>query len=112
MTELLLFVRNLMVEFSMRCGILIVVQDISFDIMFGEVLGVVGEFGAGKLMTGSAIMGLIDRPGWIVQGEVILQGRCIDNLFDVEMCKIWGCKIGMIFQDLLMLLNLLYWISE
>lgn len=112
MTEPLLSVRNLTVEFPTRRGILTAVQDISFDIMPGEVLGVVGESGAGKSMTGSAIMGLIDRPGRIAQGEVILQGRRIDNLPDAEMRKIRGRKIGMIFQDPLTSLNPLYRISE
>ncbi|WP_322895356.1 MULTISPECIES: ABC transporter ATP-binding protein [unclassified Yoonia] len=112
MTEPLLSVRNLTVEFPTRRGILTAVQDISFDIMPGEVLGVVGESGAGKSMTGSAIMRLIERPGRIAQGEVILQGRRIDNLPDAEMRKIRGRKIGMIFQDPLTSLNPLYRISE
>ncbi|WP_019955010.1 ABC transporter ATP-binding protein [Yoonia vestfoldensis] len=112
MTEPLLSVRNLTVEFPTRRGILTAVQDISFDIMPGEVLGVVGESGAGKSMTGAAIMRLIDRPGRIAQGEVILQGRRIDNLPDAEMRKIRGRKIGMIFQDPLTSLNPLYRISE
>ncbi|MBQ2259791.1 MAG: ABC transporter ATP-binding protein [Loktanella sp.] len=112
MTEPLLSVRNLTVEFPTRRGILTAVQDVSFDIMPGEVLGVVGESGAGKSMTGSAINGLIERPGRIAQGEVFLQGRRIDNLPAAEMRKIRGRKIGMIFQDPLTSLNPLYRISE
>lgn len=112
MTEPLLSVRNLTVEFPTRRGILTAVQDVSFDIMPGEVLGVVGESGAGKSMTGSAINGLIERPGRIAHGEVILQGRRIDNLPAAEMRKIRGRKIGMIFQDPLTSLNPLYRISE
>ena len=88
------------------------VQDVTFDIMPGEVLGVVGESGAGKSMTGAAIMRLIDRPGRIAKGEVILQGRRIDNLPEAEMRKIRGRRIGMIFQDPLTSLNPLYRISE
>ncbi|MBR2655177.1 MAG: ABC transporter ATP-binding protein [Loktanella sp.] len=112
MTEPLLSLRNLTVEFPTRRGILTAVQDVTFDIMPGEVLGVVGESGAGKSMTGAAIMRLIDRPGRIAKGEVILQGRRIDNLPDAEMRKIRGRRIGMIFQDPLTSLNPLYRISE
>ncbi|MBQ1203872.1 MAG: ABC transporter ATP-binding protein [Loktanella sp.] len=100
------------VEFPTRRGILTAVQDVTFDIMPGEVLGVVGESGAGKSMTGAAIMRLIDRPGRIAKGEVILQGRRIDNLPEAEMRKIRGRRIGMIFQDPLTSLNPLYRISE
>ena len=112
MTEPLLSLRNLTVEFPTRRGILTAVQDVTFDIMPGEVLGVVGESGAGKSMTGAAIMRLIDRPGRIAKGEVILQGRRIDNLPEAEMRKIRGRRIGMIFQDPLTSLNPLYRISE
>ena len=80
MTTPVLSVRNLTLEFHARRGILRALDSISFDIAKGEVLGVVGESGAGKSLTGSAIIGLIDRPGRITGGEVILNGERIDNL--------------------------------
>ena len=80
MNEPLLSVRNLRVEFPTRRGVLTAVDGISFDIDPGEVLGVVGESGAGKSMTGAAIIGLLDPPGRIAGGEVRLKGERIDNL--------------------------------
>ena len=108
MTEPLLSVRNLTVEFPTRRGILTAVQDISFDIMPGEVLGVVGESGAGKSLTGAAVIGLLEPPGRIAAGTIELEGRRIDNLPYEEMRKIRGRKIGAIFQDPLTSLNPLY----
>jgi peptide/nickel transport system ATP-binding protein len=105
-------VRNLVVEFANRRGALRALDGVSFDIMPGEVLGVVGESGAGKSVTGSAIIGLIDPPGRIVSGEVLLDGRRIDNLPPDEMRRIRGKKIGMIFQDPLTSLNPLYRVGE
>ena len=112
MTTPVLSVRNLTLEFHGRRGILRALDDISFDIAKGEVLGVVGESGAGKSLTGSAIIGLIDRPGRITAGQVLLNGSRIDNLPPEEMRKIRGRKIGMIFQDPLTSLNPLYRVSE
>src|SRR4029078_3161355 len=74
-----LSVRNLKVEFPTRRGILTAIDDISFDINPGEVLGVVGESGAGKSITGTAIIGLIEPPGRIAGGEVLPQRRRLDN---------------------------------
>jgi len=105
-------VRNLTVDFPLRRGNFRAVDDISFDIMPGEVLGVVGESGAGKSMTGSAIIGLIEPPGRITGGEVLLDGRRIDNLPAEEMAKLRGKRIGMVFQDPLTSLNPLYTIGE
>ena len=80
MTESLLSVRNLRVEFPTRRGTLVAVDDLSFDIAPGEVLGVVGESGAGKSLTGMAIIGLLEPPGRIAAGEIRLEGERIDNL--------------------------------
>ncbi len=112
MTTAVLSVRNLRVEFPTRKGVLVAVDDVSFDIAQGEVLGVVGESGAGKSMTGSAVIGLIEPPGRIAAGEVRLKGQRIDNLPYEQMRKIRGRRIGMIFQDPLTSLNPLYRIGD
>jgi peptide/nickel transport system ATP-binding protein len=108
----ILSVRDLTVEFVTRRGTLRALDRISFDVARGEVLGVVGESGAGKSVTGSAIIGLIDPPGRIAGGEVRLAGERIDNLPPEAMRKVRGKRIGMIFQDPLTSLNPLYRISE
>ncbi len=108
----LLSVRNLTVEFPLRRGLFTAVDDISFDIMPGEIVGVVGESGAGKSMTGSAIIGLIEPPGRIAKGEIIFDGKPIQNLPPVELNKLRGKRIGMVFQDPLTSLNPLYTIGE
>ena len=108
----LLEVRNLRVEFPSRRGNLLALDDISFSIAPGEVLGVVGESGAGKSLTGSAIIGLLDPPGRIAGGEILLAGQRIDNLPYEQMRAIRGRKIGAIFQDPLTSLNPLYTIGR
>jgi peptide/nickel transport system ATP-binding protein len=108
----LLSVRGLRVEFATRAGPLVAVDDVSFDIAPGEVLGVVGESGAGKSLTGTAIIGLLDPPGRIAAGEVWLEGRRIDNLPPEQIRKIRGRRIGMVFQDPLTSLDPLYTIGE
>jgi len=112
MTKALLSVRNLRVEFPTRRGTLVAVDDISFDIMPGEVLGVVGESGAGKSLTGTAIIGLIEPPGRIGAGEIRLKGDRIDDLPPERFRRIRGRRIGMVFQDPLTSLNPLYRIGH
>jgi len=107
-----LSVRHLTVDFPLRRGLFTAVDGVSFDIAPGEILGVVGESGAGKSMTGSAVIGLIDPPGRISGGEIHLQGRRIDNLPPDEMAKLRGRRIGMVFQDPLTSLNPLYTIGQ
>ena len=111
-TTPLLDVRGLRVEFPTRRGTLTAVHDVSFAIAPGEVLGVVGESGAGKSLTGAAIIGLIDPPGRIAAGEIHLAGRRIDNLPDEAMRKLRGREIGAVFQDPLTSLNPLYTIGR
>ncbi|MEO5693343.1 MAG: ATP-binding cassette domain-containing protein, partial [Usitatibacter sp.] len=108
----LLAVRNLRVEFNTRRGTLVAIDDVSFDIAPGEVLGVVGESGAGKSITGTAIIGLLERPGRIAGGEILLSGSRIDNLPPAQMRRIRGRQIGAIFQDPLTSLNPLYTVGR
>ena len=79
MSDLILAVRNLRVVFPHRHDELVPIDDISFDIQRGEIIGFVGESGAGKSMTGAAIIGLIDPPGYIDRGEIWLGGERIDQ---------------------------------
>jgi peptide/nickel transport system ATP-binding protein len=108
----LLEVKNLVVEFPNRRGTLRAIDDISFDIAPGEILGVVGESGAGKSLTGASIIGLLEPPGRIASGQICLQGQRIDNLPHEQMRHIRGRKIGAIFQDPLTSLNPLYSIGK
>ena len=110
--EPLLAVRHLRVEFNARRGTLTAIDDVSFTIAPGEVLGVVGESGAGKSITGTAIIGLLEPPGRIAGGEILLEGKRIDNLPAEQMRKIRGRHIGAIFQDPLTSLNPLYTIGR
>src|SRR6059058_530526 len=112
MTAPLLEVKNLRVEFNTRRGTLVAIDDVSFTIAPGEVLGVVGESGAGKSITGTAIIGLLERPGRVAGGEILLEGKRIDNLPPEQMRKIRGRHIGAIFQDPLTSLNPLYTIGQ
>ena len=112
MTQPVISVNELTVEFVTRRGTLRALDKVSFDVARGEVLGVVGESGAGKSVTGSAIIGLIDPPGRIAGGQVLLSGQRVDNLPPDAMRKIRGKRIGMIFQDPLTSLNPLYRVGE
>ena len=108
----LLQVKNLVVEFPSRHGTLRALDDISFDIAPGEILGVVGESGAGKSLTGAAIIGLLEPPGVVASGQILLEGQRIDHLSADQMRHIRGRKIGAIFQDPLTSLNPLYTIGR
>ena len=108
----LLQVKNLVVEFPGRRGTLRALDDISFDIAPGEILGVVGESGAGKSLTGAAIIGLLEPPGRVASGQILLEGQRIDHLGYEQMRHIRGRRIGAIFQDPLTSLNPLYTIGR
>jgi peptide/nickel transport system ATP-binding protein len=108
----LLVVEHLRVEFPTRRGTLTAVDDVSLSIAAGEVLGIVGESGAGKSLTGAAIIGLIDPPGRIAGGEIRLAGRRIDNLPQEALRRIRGREIGAVFQDPLTSLNPLYTVGR
>lgn len=107
-----LSVRNLRIEIPTRRGVLTAIDDLSFDIAPGEVLGMVGESGAGKSITGSAVIGLLEPPGRVAGGEIHLAGERIDHLPPDRMRRIRGKRIGMIFQDPLTSLNPLYRIGD
>ncbi len=108
----LLEVKNLRIEFPTRRGVLVAVDDISFSVNEGEVLGVVGESGAGKSLTGASIIGLLEPPGRVAGGTISLNGRRIDNLTYEEMRQIRGREIGAIFQDPLTSLNPLFTVGR
>jgi peptide/nickel transport system ATP-binding protein len=112
MTQPALTLRNLTVEIPTRAGTLRPVDDVSWEIAPGEILGVVGESGAGKSMTGSAVIRLLDRPARIASGEVLLGGERIDDLPEREMRRIRGRRIGMVFQDPLTSLNPLLTVGD
>ncbi len=108
----LLEVQNLVVEFPGRRGTLRALDDVSFSIAPGEILGVVGESGAGKSLTGASIIGLLEPPGRVASGAIRLEGQRIDNLGHEQMRHIRGRKIGAIFQDPLTSLNPLYTVGQ
>jgi peptide/nickel transport system ATP-binding protein len=108
----LLRVENLRIEVPTRRATLVAVDDVSFDIAPGEVLGVVGESGAGKSLTAAAIIGLLEPPLRVAGGRIALDGRRIDNLPYDAMRRIRGKEIGAIFQDPLTSLNPLYTIGH
>jgi len=110
--EALLQVRELSVEFPTRHGVLKALDRVSFDIAPGEILGVVGESGAGKSLTGAALIGLLEPPGRISGGEIWFEGQRIDNLGAAAMRALRGRKIGAIFQDPLTSLNPLFRVGQ
>ena len=107
-----LAVRDLVIEFPTRRGTLRAVDGVGLDIAAGEILGVVGESGAGKSLTGAAVIGLLEPPGRIASGEIRLGGRRIDNLSHAEMRKVRGREIGAIFQDPLTSLNPVFTVGQ
>ena len=112
MADPVLSVRDLVVEFPTRRGTLRALDKVSFDIHEGEVLGMVGESGAGKSITGQAIIGLVEPPGRIAGGEIRLKGERIDNLPRRGMRRVRGKRIGMVFQDPLTSLNPLFTVAD
>jgi peptide/nickel transport system ATP-binding protein len=103
-----LSVRGVGVEFPTRRSTLQATADVSFDIARGEILGMVGESGAGKSLTGMSVIGLLDAPGRLSAGEIWLEGERIDNLPPRERQRVRGRKIGAIFQDPLTSLHPLF----
>lgn len=112
MSDTVLEVENLRVEFPTRHGVLTAVDDVSLSIRRGEILGVVGESGAGKSMTGMAILGLLEPPGRIAAGRISLSGERIDQLSEKQLRQFRGRRIGAIFQDPLTSLNPLFTVGR
>ena len=112
MSEPILSIRDLTVEIPTRHGILRPVDGISYDIGRGEVLGIVGESGAGKSMAGNAVIGLLSPPARIAKGEIHVGGTRIDHLKGDAMRRLRGKEIGMVFQDPLTSLNPLLRIGD
>lgn len=108
----LLEVKNLRIEYPSRHGIHAAVKALSFTIERGEIVGVVGESGAGKSTVGNAVIDLLSPPGTIADGEVFLDGEKISGLSAEEMRKVRGSKIGFIFQDPMTSLNPLFTVEH
>lgn len=107
-----LSIRDLSVAIPTRHGVVRPVDGVSYDINAGEILGVVGESGAGKSMAGNAVIGLLSPPAHISQGEIWLNGRRIDQAKGETMRRLRGKEIGMVFQDPLTSLNPLLSIGD
>jgi peptide/nickel transport system ATP-binding protein len=101
----LLEVQDLEVKFALRFGDLTAINGVNFTLDKGERLGIVGESGAGKSVTGFAIINLLSKPGYISAGRVLFENRQINRLPEEEMRKLRGNRISMIFQDPMMTLN-------
>ncbi|MBU2514568.1 ABC transporter ATP-binding protein [bacterium] len=103
--QTILEVNNLKTHFFTKQGVVKAVDGVSFSVDRGKVMGLVGESGSGKSITGFSIIGLIDPPGKIVDGEILLNGKSITNLPEEQMKQYRGRKVAMIFQDPMMTLN-------
>jgi len=101
----LLEVIDLEVKFALRFGQLTAINGVSFTLDRGERLGIVGESGAGKSVTGFAVINLLSKPGYISGGKILFEGQALNRLTEEEMRKIRGNSISMIFQDPMMTLN-------
>ena len=112
MADPVLSIRNLCVEIPTRHGILKPVDGVSYDIAKGEILGIVGESGAGKSMAGNAVIGLLNPPAHVSSGEIWLNGKRIDTLKGDALRRLRGKEIGMVFQDPLTSLNPLLRIGD
>jgi len=110
--ERLLEINNLKVSFFTSAGEVRAVNDISYTLDKGEIIGVVGESGSGKSVTASTVMGLVENPGRVTGGSVIFDGRDITKLSSKEIRKLRGKEISMIFQDPMTSLNPVYTIGS
>jgi oligopeptide/dipeptide ABC transporter ATP-binding protein len=112
MVNNLLEIKNLKVSFSTDDGLISPVDGVSLEMKDGETLAVVGESGCGKSLTALSIMGLIDKPGRIAEGEIIFQDRDIVNINKEDWYQIRGKEMAMIFQEPLTSLNPVFTIGS
>lgn len=98
-------IRNLRVDFAIRRGSVVAVDNVDLSVARGEVLGLVGESGSGKTVTGLSVLGLVDPPGRVVSGSIRLAGQELVGLDEREWRAIRGKRVAMIFQDPMMTLN-------
>ena len=98
----LLEVENLEVKFALRFGELTAINGVSFTLDRGERLGIVGESGAGKSVTGFAIINLLSKPGYISGGKILFDGEELNRMSEEAMRKIRGNRISMIFQPMVL----------
>jgi peptide/nickel transport system ATP-binding protein len=103
--SVVLEVDNLQTHFFTKAGVVKAVDGVSFSISRGKVLGLVGESGSGKSMTGYSLMGLIDAPGRVVDGQIRLNGVDVTGYDNAAWRSLRGNRIAMIFQDPMMTLN-------
>ncbi|MDP6707508.1 MAG: ABC transporter ATP-binding protein [Alphaproteobacteria bacterium] len=100
-----LIVRDLKTHFFTKLGVVRAVDDVSFEVGRGEIMGLVGESGSGKSVTGFSIIGLVDPPGRVVEGEILFNGENLVGLNEERMRDLRGNRVAMIFQDPMMTLN-------
>ena len=112
MSDHLLDIKNVRLSFFTPAGEVKALNDISITMDEGEVLGIVGESGSGKSVTASAIMGLTQNPGRLIEGEILFNGHRIDQMTEKDLCKIRGNEVSMIFQDPMTCLNPVYTIGN
>lgn len=112
MSELLLEIKNERLSFFTPAGEVKALNDVSFSMKQGEVLGIVGESGSGKSVTAYSIMGITAHPGRLIGGEIHFNGHRIDLLKEKEMRKIRGNEVSIIFQDPMTSLNPVYTIGN
>ena len=108
----LLSIKHLSIEFPGRYSTEYAVDDVSFDLEAGEILGLVGESGAGKSTIGNGIVQLLSPPGRVSKGEIYLDGELISSLDDSDILKIRGSRVGFIFQDPMTSLNPLFTVED